>query len=106
MWLDPYQRVLFVEKEALSVFITHSICYFGESLTQNASPTSAHAPAAPLGDGVPALAGRAAVGRPRVGAVAEPPVHALGRAGGPRRPLGPSSRGSWKRIAFHRRTTC
>ena len=60
----------------------------------HALPTSAHAPAAPLGDGVPALAVRAAVGRSGVGAIAEAPVNALGRARGPRRPFCPSAGGS------------
>ena len=56
--------------------------------------TSAHIPAAPLRGGIPALAVCAAVGRPGVGAVAEAPVHALGRARGPRRPFCPSAGGS------------
>ena len=51
--------------------------------------TSAHAAAAALRGRVPALALRAAVGRPRVGAVAEAAAHALRRARRPRRPLGP-----------------
>ena len=62
--------------------------------------TSAHSPTASLRGGVPALAVGAAVGRPRVGAVAEATVHALGGAGRPRRPLRPTARGGWKKEKF------
>ena len=69
-------------------------------MTGTMSLTSAHAAAAALGGRVPALAQRAAVGRPRVGAVAEAPVHALRRARRPRRPLGPPARGRCKGRGF------